>query len=302
MGHDGDQARDEVVDRWARWLLQGRHGGDEATHERMLAMLAPIRDRLLDAARLQGPETVLDLGCGDGLIGFGALERLDDRGRVIFTDVSADLLDRCRRIAADLGEHRCRFERASADRLESIADASVDVVTCRSVLIYLDRDGKRRALAEAARVLRPGGRLSLFEPINRFGFPEPKGRLLGYDVAPIPGPAGKLRATMADAAASSPLLDFDERDLFAWAEQAGFGEIHLTLEAEHAPAGDRAPTRGWDALLGTAGNPLMPTLGQLIDTALTASEADELEAHLRPLVEAGAATVRLATTHLDARR
>lgn len=298
-----DQADDGPVDRWARWLLHDRHGGDAAAAERMLGMLAPIRDRLLDAAAIDGSETVLDLGCGDGLIGFAALERLDDRGLVIFTDVSADLLDRCRQIAIDLDElDRCRFQRASADRLDQIPDASIDVVTARSVLIYLDREGKRGALAEAARVLRPGGRISLYEPINRFGFPEPEGRLLGYDVTAVPGPAAKLRAAIADAAADSPLLDFDERDLFTWAEQAGFAEIHLTLEAERGPAGDRAPVRDWDALLNTSGNPLMPTLGQLIDTTLTPDEAGQLEAHLRPLVEAGAAAFRLAVAHLNARR
>jgi ubiquinone/menaquinone biosynthesis C-methylase UbiE len=44
--------------------------------------------------------------------------------------------------------------------------ASVDVVTTRSVLIYVK--DRARAFAEFARVLRPGGRTSLYEPINRF--------------------------------------------------------------------------------------------------------------------------------------
>jgi len=49
-----------------------------------------------------------------------------------------------------------------ADDLAAIPDASVDVVTTRSVLIYV-RD-KRRAFGEFARVLRPGGWISIFEP------------------------------------------------------------------------------------------------------------------------------------------
>ncbi|WP_348240817.1 methyltransferase domain-containing protein, partial [Salmonella enterica] len=52
-----------------------------------------------------------------------------------------------------------------AETLEGIADSSVDVVTTRSVLIYVD--DKAAAFAAFHRVLKPGGRVSLFEPINR---------------------------------------------------------------------------------------------------------------------------------------
>ena len=45
-----------------------------------------------------------------------------------------------------------------------MADGSVDVVTTRSVLIYVK--DKAAALREFYRVLKPGGRVSLFEPIN----------------------------------------------------------------------------------------------------------------------------------------
>jgi arsenite methyltransferase len=58
---------------------------------------------------------VLDLGCGEGLIGFGALDRLSERGAVIFSDVSDALVARCREIATGLGElGRSRFVVASA--------------------------------------------------------------------------------------------------------------------------------------------------------------------------------------------
>ena len=222
-----------MTDRWARWLLHDRHGGNAEVREWVLAQVAPIRERVLDGAELGGDETVLDLGCGDGLIGFGALARLSARGVVMFSDVSTSLVERCREIAVDLGElDRCRFLVASADRLDAVGDASVDAVTARSVLIYLDREGKRRALTEARRVLRPGGRLSLFEPINRFSFPESADRLLGFDVEPVHELAAKVKALWEAHETGSPLLDFDERDLFDWAEQAGFERVLLTLEAD----------------------------------------------------------------------
>src|SRR5215475_11672850 len=123
-------------DRWAEWLAERRVGGDPAAREEMLARLAEIRDRVLDRAELGEGETLLDVGCGEGLIGFGALER--GAGSVIFSDISADLLDFCREAATELGiVERCRFVRAGAEDLSPIEAASVDVVTTRAVLIYV---------------------------------------------------------------------------------------------------------------------------------------------------------------------
>src|SRR5215213_3724123 len=149
-------------DRWADWILERRFGGDRAAADDMLTHLREVRERVLDRAEVREGETLLDVGCGDGLIAFGALER--GARRVIFSDVSQDLLDVSRELAA--GEPRAEFVRALAEDLSAIPDASVDVVTTRSVLIYVA--DKARAFAEFLRVLRPGGRVSLFEPINRF--------------------------------------------------------------------------------------------------------------------------------------
>src|SRR5439155_3977117 len=99
--------------------------------------LWPVRDRVLDRAFLEGTDVLLDVGCGDGLIGFGALER--GVGTVIFSDVSNDLLDVCRAAALELGvAERCRFVAGRAEDLAGIDDESVDVVTTRSVLIYVE--------------------------------------------------------------------------------------------------------------------------------------------------------------------
>src|SRR5439155_5751266 len=63
-----------TTDPWAEWLRRRRHGGDEETLERTLASLVPVRDRVLANAGVTEGQTLLDVGCGDGLIGFGALE------------------------------------------------------------------------------------------------------------------------------------------------------------------------------------------------------------------------------------
>jgi SAM-dependent methyltransferase len=67
-------------------------------------------------AKLQPSDTVHDVGTGDGLIAFGALERLSPSGHVVFSDISQDLLDHCHTAAAAEGLlDRCRFVLASAD-------------------------------------------------------------------------------------------------------------------------------------------------------------------------------------------
>src|SRR6266571_1924696 len=114
----------------------------------MVERLTRVRDDVLDRAGLREGGTLLDVGCGEGLIGFGALERGADT--VVFSDVSADLLAFCRDAAADLGVlDRCRFVEAGAEDLAAIDDDSVDVVTTRSVLIYVQ--DKAAALREFAR-------------------------------------------------------------------------------------------------------------------------------------------------------
>jgi len=159
-------------DHWAQWLLHRRFGGDFHHGQAMLKELSVWRDRILDHATITEGETVLDVGCGDGLIAFGALDRVGEKGLVIFSDISQDLLDHSRSLAESWQVlDRCRFVQASAEDLAVIASGSVDVVTTRSVLIYMQ--AKQQAFHEFYRVLKPGGRLSIFEPINRFCYPEP---------------------------------------------------------------------------------------------------------------------------------
>jgi arsenite methyltransferase len=123
------------------------------------------RDSVLDRAALQPGDVVLDVGCGDGLIGFGALDRVAPHGQVIFSDISSSLVERCRVTAESPNFSspsggaqnlnfpspsgggqgggsvldRCHFVVNSADDLRDVSDGSVDVVTTRSVLIYVDQ-------------------------------------------------------------------------------------------------------------------------------------------------------------------
>lgn len=275
-------------DCWAQWLLRQRFPGDQAVKRTWLEKLRATRDRVLDRAGLSEGETLLDVGCGDGLIAFGALER--GAALVVFSDVSQDLLDESRRLAAELGVlDRCRFVRAPADGLHELGDESIDVVTTRSVLIYVD--DKESAFREFHRILRPAGRVSLFEPINRLS------RFVGaYDVGPVQELAERIRSVFRELQLrdTDPMLNFDDRDLVDLAERAGFEHVHLTLEVETSPP-DPIP---WDSFLDMPFNPRVPSPREVMEEVLTPAERERYETQVRPLVEAGRGSRRLASAYL----
>lgn len=292
---------DAQEDQWAAWLSRRRHGGDPELLRRTLDYLAPVRDRVVAGARLTEGDTVLDVGCGDGLIAFAAADAVGASGSVIFSDISADLLDRCAERAATAGlADRCSFVRAAASDLSPVDAASVDAVTLRSVLIY--EPDKAAAFAELHRVLRPGGRVSLFEPINRFEavVEGDSARFLGRDLAAVSDLAAKVKAVYdrIQPADTDPMLDFDERDLLRLAEAVEFTEIHLQFSADiQAPE-----PMSWETFLHSSGNPRIPTFGEAMDQALGPEEIARLTARLRPQIEAGHGRQRRAVAYLTAQR
>lgn len=267
---------------------------------RTLQYLEPVRDRVLDGAALKLGDTVLDVGCGDGLLGFGALPRVGPQGTVIFSDVSAGLVETCREAATRLGQaDRCQFTVGALPDLAGLPDNAADVVLTRSVLIYIN--DKAAAFRALHRVLRPAGRLSIFEPINRYSLAQPPGQRFGFDVRGAEAAVDKLiEVYRGDAPDADPMVDFDERDLLAHAEAAGFTELRLTLEVE-ADVRSELPTRDWQTYLRTAPNPTAPTFGEAL-AALDAPDRATLENCLRPQVEAGTVRNRMAVTYLTAQR
>lgn len=291
-----------TADIWAQWLLHRRHGGDLQRLKSTLDYLSPVRDRVLNQTRLGEGCRLLDVGAGDGLIAFGALSKIPSC-RVIFSDISQDLLDHAASLSKDMGvSERCDFLCAPATDLSAVTDSSVDAVTLRSVLIYVA--DKQRAVREFHRVLKPRGRLSLFEPINRFGEPQPAHMFWGYDATPIVEIAGKVKTLYQrlQPLESDPMMNFDERDLVTAVEEAGFRDVHLALEIDIRPIAEvrGAATMTWDSFIQTAPNPRIPSLGEAIAQVLTAEEATKFAEHMRPLVEAGTGTYRSAAAYLSA--
>jgi arsenite methyltransferase len=286
-----------VGDPWAEWLLERRFGSaaaDADSRARFMEGLWLVRDAILGHANLKPGETLLDIGCGDGLIGFAALER--GSGKVIFSDISRDLLAACREVAVRRGlESRSQFIRASATDLSGIAPESVDIVTTRSVLIYVE--DKARAFEEFFRVLRPGGRVSLYEPINAFARTEGwERRFWLYPADGLAELAEKVSSVYSarQDPEADPMFDFDERDLVGFAEEAGFFPIELELRIEMRAADPRP----WKVFLHSSGNPKIPTFAEAMDEALSPAERERVASHLRPLVEEGRGLWRMAHAYL----
>src|SRR5579859_1374595 len=96
-------------DIWMEWLLKRRFSGDAARMKVTMEHLFKVRDTVLSHVNLKEGETLLDVGCGDGLIAFGALEKVSS-GRVIFSDISQDLLTHVQNLAENMRlTGRCQF-------------------------------------------------------------------------------------------------------------------------------------------------------------------------------------------------
>ena len=92
---------------WSNWLLHLRHGDDPEYDRIIRARLERYADNVLDGAQLAAGMTLADIGAGEGLIGFRAIDRIGPSLRVLFVDVSEPLLRH-----AEVARDRARCSRA----------------------------------------------------------------------------------------------------------------------------------------------------------------------------------------------
>ena len=175
-----------------------------------------MREALLEHARLKPGMRVLELACGTGDPALEIARRVGPGGHVTATDLSAAMLDVCRRNASAAGLANMDFAVADAEELQ-FAPAAFDRVTSRlGVMYFVD---VQRALAEIRRVLLPGGIVVLQvwgPPDESPYFANAVGPFM-QRLAPPPPPAGApgpLRfappGKLADALAAARFRDMRE--------------------------------------------------------------------------------------------
>jgi ubiquinone/menaquinone biosynthesis C-methylase UbiE len=132
-----------------------------------------LRDRLIDSLQLRGDEKVLDVGCGRGLLLIGAAKRLGSgkgsgkaTGIDIWSneDLSKNSADATKQNAKLEGvSDRVRIETGDARKLV-YPDASYDVVMSSLAIHNIpEKDDRAQAIREMWRVLKPGGKLLIFD-------------------------------------------------------------------------------------------------------------------------------------------
>ena len=292
------------TDEWSEWLLHRRHADDPAYHEVVRSVVQRYADHVLDDARLAPGMTMADIGSGEGVLAFRAIERIGAGLNVVLTDISAPMLRHAESIATQRGlRGQCTFLECSADNLACIADSSMDVLGARAAVAYVA--DKNAAFKEFFRVLKPGGRISIAEPILQdeaffaralrkrvdTQTPQPPDQFLRllhrWKAAQFPDTEEKC--------ASSPHVNYSERDLLNFARSSGFAEIHLQLHIDVAPS----LITSWEIFLDSSPHPWAPPLRSVLAQQFSAEERDFFEKMVRPTVESGKnlTTDRVAYLH-----
>lgn len=128
-----------------------------------------VRDQLLDSLHLHGDETVLDVGCGHGLLLIGAAKRLP-QGKAMGIDLWSQEDQGNNSAAATLANAQAegvaeRVELHTGNMMDlPFPDSHFDAtVSCLAIHNIYNREGRSNAIGEIVRTLKPSGQVALLD-------------------------------------------------------------------------------------------------------------------------------------------
>src|SRR5919112_1117347 len=184
-------------------------------------------------AELRAGEVVLDLGSGGGIDVLLSARRVGPTGRAYGLDMTDDMLALARANAAEACVANVEFLQGQIEAIP-LPDASVDVIISNCV-INLSGD-KRRVIAEAFRVLKPGGRFAVSDVVVRGEVPPAVRRSMELWVGCVAGALeeAEFRALLAEAGFErigiEPTRIYDFEDAKAFLAGAGLDTEVLARE------------------------------------------------------------------------
>ena len=171
----------------------------------------------LDLAALEPGETVLDLGSGSGTDVFCAAALVGPSGRVVGVDFTDEQLAKAARLRDRDGFSQVELVESHIEDLP-FEDASFDAVLSNGVINLSPVKG--RVFAEAARVLRPGGRLAITDIVSGRALKERTRRNVDLWAACIAGAIPKDRYMEAIEAVGMPVKEVRRNDYRFISERA----------------------------------------------------------------------------------
>jgi len=289
----------EIVKTWTEWLKNSRFSYmSEEQKQQTLLWLSQVREKVLDRANLKQGDILIDIGTGNGLLSFGAYERLKEMngaGKVIASDAFIDCVEECYKIAKECGiDKEMDFIQTDATDTK-LPDNSVDVVVMRSVMVHiLD---KSKAINEFFRILNQGGRISIFEPIiskntKYYELMTPE-NYPNYEV--LKEAEDKMTSDERD-----PLMNFDEDSLKKDFENAGFKniDIDIVVQSSTYPVSKEMI----DPWMNTPPSPGRPTVKEKYLQYLSENEVNEFIERLKHDLDGRIITINSPTAYIYAEK